>query len=167
MKCERHVHSIAQAAKKAGIAESLLQLWIETDKIKPSIEMSTRNVDFSKYPSAVRNAAKNLLGEDGEMHGWHRFIFSDDDIERLRSFVRRNGQSRARAEAQHIVGSDYSVQELASLWSLSTDTIRELFENESGVLVIGHNESRRKRGYRTLRIPEKVAERVRRRMSNP
>ena len=60
----------------------------------------------------------------------------------------------------------YSVQQLAARWNLSSDTVRKLFENEPGVLVIG-NEGRKysRRRYITLRIPESVAERVHRRLS--
>ena len=60
----------------------------------------------------------------------------------------------------------YSVRELGTRWNLSPDTVRKLFENEPGVLVIG-NESRKysRRRYITLRIPESVAERVHRRLT--
>ncbi|MGB6716920.1 MAG: hypothetical protein WBE47_08235 [Candidatus Acidiferrales bacterium] len=157
-----HVHSIAQAAKRAGISEGLLILWIETKRITPSIELSTRDVDFSKYPAAVRN----LLSEDRELWGWNRFVFTDEDIERLHRMVESTAQRRDKAEASHIAGTAYSPQELAALWGLSADTIRELFENESGVIVVGHSGNRRKRGYHTLRIPEAVAARVQKRLSN-
>ena len=60
----------------------------------------------------------------------------------------------------------YSVVELAELWNLSPDTIRKLFENEPGVLVLGENSTKLgKRRYTTLRIPESVAARVHRRLS--
>lgn len=60
----------------------------------------------------------------------------------------------------------YSVAELAERWNLSPDTIRKLFENEPGVLVIGeHSTKRGKRCYKTLRIPESVAARLHRRLS--
>ena len=57
----------------------------------------------------------------------------------------------------------YSVDELGKLWNLSADTVRRLFEREPGVLVIERGRSRNARRYRTLRIPESVAERVHRR----
>lgn len=60
----------------------------------------------------------------------------------------------------------YSPAEIAERWNLSADTIRKLFENEPGVLVIGASIRRRgKRRYMTLRIPEFVLERVHRRLS--
>jgi hypothetical protein len=60
----------------------------------------------------------------------------------------------------------YSVGELARRWNLSLDTIRRLFEDEPGVLVLGESSGKRgKRRYTTLRIPESVAARVHRRLS--
>jgi hypothetical protein len=60
----------------------------------------------------------------------------------------------------------YSPDELAKLWNLSTDTVRRLFEREPGVLVIEQAKTRARR-YRTLRIPESIAARVHRRLTNP
>jgi hypothetical protein len=57
----------------------------------------------------------------------------------------------------------YSTSELAHLWNLSERTIRRMFENEPGVLQLGSQETRFKRGYTTLRIPESVVLRVHRR----
>ena len=61
----------------------------------------------------------------------------------------------------------YTVAEIAKLWSLRADVVRRLFEREPGVLVIGDDAPRGKRRYATLRIPQSVAERVHRRLSNP
>jgi hypothetical protein len=58
----------------------------------------------------------------------------------------------------------YSVAELAKLWNLSKKTIRRMFENEPGVLQWGSQETRSKRSYVTLRIPETVALRLHRRL---
>ena len=52
----------------------------------------------------------------------------------------------------------YSPAEVAKLWCLDVETIRRLFENESGVLAL-----RARRRYTTLRIPQSVLERVYRR----
>jgi len=54
----------------------------------------------------------------------------------------------------------YTVAELAKLWRLSEDTIRRIFRNEPGVLVVGNQTERCKRRYITLRIPESAARRV-------
>jgi hypothetical protein len=58
----------------------------------------------------------------------------------------------------------YSVGEVAKFWGLSGNTIRRIFEKEPGVIEWGTTESRFRRGYRTLRIPESVMLRVHRRM---
>jgi hypothetical protein len=49
------------------------------------------------------------------------------------------------------------------LWGMSEDFIRRLFQRETGVVVFC-NPQKGKRVYRTLRIPESVAERVHRRL---
>lgn len=60
-----------------------------------------------------------------------------------------------------------TVKDIAEKWNLSEVAVRRLFVNEPGVLVIGRREeSRRKRVYRTLRIPESVLSRVRDRLAN-
>jgi hypothetical protein len=57
-----------------------------------------------------------------------------------------------QAEEKH-----FSVNELAALWNLDPDTIRPYFRNRTGVLKIARPETRRKRGYVSLRIPASVA----------
>ena len=69
--------------------------------------------------------------------------------------------------APAVMERHYSVDELSSLWNFAADTVRRLFEREPGVLVIERARSRNARRYRTLRIPESVAERVHRRLNNP
>jgi hypothetical protein len=54
----------------------------------------------------------------------------------------------------------YSVGEIAERWGLSEKIIRRMFEDEDGVLKWGSPETRRKRGYITLRVPESVMLRV-------
>jgi hypothetical protein len=68
----------------------------------------------------------------------------------------------ARFQERH-----FSVAEIAATWNLSREVIRRIFEKEPGVLVIGNDSTRCKRGYHTLRIPESVMERVHRKFSNP
>lgn len=60
----------------------------------------------------------------------------------------------------------YAVTEIAEMWNLSADKVRELFEHEPGVLVIGEKGSRHKRRYVTLRIPQTVLERLHTRLSS-
>ena len=59
----------------------------------------------------------------------------------------------------------YAPAELGELWNLSADTVRRMFEREPGVLVFENPVRSSSRRFRTLRIPESVAERVYRRLS--
>ena len=59
----------------------------------------------------------------------------------------------------------YSIIEISKLWALSQKTVRKIFENEPGVILWGTEETRHKRGYRTLRVPETVLQRVHRKLS--
>jgi hypothetical protein len=59
----------------------------------------------------------------------------------------------------------YSVTEVAKLWGLSENTIRRMFTGEPGVVEWGSEETRFKRAYKTMRIPESVLQRVHRRLA--
>ena len=54
----------------------------------------------------------------------------------------------------------FTVQQVAKMWNFGVDKVRELFQNEPGVLREGHDESRFRRAYYSLRIPESVVRRV-------
>ena len=56
----------------------------------------------------------------------------------------------------------YCVSEVAELWGLSERTVRRIFTDEPGVIKWENGETRFKRGYTTLRIPERVVQRVHR-----
>ena len=58
----------------------------------------------------------------------------------------------------------YTVAQLSKLWFFSESTIRRLFTKEPGVIKIAHQPTRVRRGYTSLRIPERVAQRVHRRL---
>jgi hypothetical protein len=64
-----------------------------------------------------------------------------------------------------VADQHFTPQELAKAWGVSTETIRQIFRDEQGVLKIGKPGTRAKRGYFTLRIPKEVAERVHRRLA--
>ena len=68
-------------------------------------------------------------------------------------------ESNIMAEERH-----YTPAELAEIWGVDVETIRNLFREEPGVLKIGRPGGKR-RGYITLRIPESVAERLHTRLS--
>jgi len=58
----------------------------------------------------------------------------------------------------------YSVIEISKLWALSQKTVRRIFEREPGVIQWGSTETRHRRGYRTLRVPETVLLRAHRKL---
>jgi hypothetical protein len=59
----------------------------------------------------------------------------------------------------------FTPQELSELWNVSVQTIRAIFQREEGVLKIGRDGTRSRRRYKTIRIPESVADRVHTRLS--
>jgi transcriptional regulator GlxA family with amidase domain len=77
------------------------------------------------------------------------------------SLVRSNNPSMGASVAFE---RHYCVAELAQLWGLSQRTIRRIFSNEPGVFKWESAETRFKRAYTTLRIPESVVQRVHRRL---
>lgn len=80
---------------------------------------------------------------------------------------RSSGEGVQKTPLARFQEPHYTVDEIATAWKLSRDTVRKIFEKEPGVLVFGSERSRRKRGYHTLRVPESVMERVHRRSCNP
>jgi hypothetical protein len=69
-------------------------------------------------------------------------------------------------EESHVMAEKhFTPAELAELWGVSVQTIRDLFKSEDGVLKIGSAGTRKRRAYKTLRIPHSVAERVHTRLS--
>jgi hypothetical protein len=59
----------------------------------------------------------------------------------------------------------FSVAEVAGMWAVSTDLVRDVFKDENGVLIVERPGTRTKRSYSTMRIPESVLERVYNRLS--
>lgn len=62
--------------------------------------------------------------------------------------------------SETIMEQHYTPVQLAKRWGLSATSVRELFRNEPGVIMIDRPEKMHKRGYVSMRIPESVAERV-------
>jgi hypothetical protein len=154
--------NIKHAASEVGISEGLLILWINTGKFKPSIEISTANNNLK----GTAKKAFESFAPDGEAFGWNRFQFTDSDVDRLRGMVEQTAQQKAKVEVNHVKGAAYTPQELAVLWSLSEDTIREVFKDEPGVIRITNKPTKKNRkAYTSIRIPEDVAARVQRRLS--
>ncbi len=58
----------------------------------------------------------------------------------------------------------FTVAELSRRWFFSENAVRRLFSGEPGVVKIARPRTRTKRGYTSIRIPERIAERVHRRL---
>ena len=114
---------------------------------------------------AIRYAILRAYAPDGEVFGWSRFTLTVGVVERLREMVEATATKKAKVESAHTKGSHYSVQELSQTWGIGVDKIRELFQDEPGVIKIQKPAKKGRRAYVTLRIPENVAERVQRRLS--
>ena len=87
--------------------------------------------------------------------------------ETVKDSGRPAGNESQKSEIAIFQERHYTVAEIAEILKLSRDVIRKMFEREPGVVVIGGEGSRSKRGYHTLRIPQSVAERVYRRLRIP
>jgi hypothetical protein len=85
-----------------------------------------------------------------------------------RSWSQRNAETKRDSQgtdsSAQAFERHYSVEELAGTWGMSVDFVRRLFLREAGVVVFWRQRPGR-RVYRTLRIPESVAERVHRMMT--
>jgi hypothetical protein len=54
----------------------------------------------------------------------------------------------------------YSVPQVSSMWGCSKGKVRQLFKDEPDVMRIGSGETRTKRSYFTMMIPETALRRV-------
>jgi hypothetical protein len=54
----------------------------------------------------------------------------------------------------------YTTAEVAKLWQVSQDTVRNIFRDVPGVVKIARPETRSKRTYTSFRIPQSVLETV-------
>lgn len=142
--------TVSEAAELANVKPTLLKLWLETGKFKPSIVGKSSNT----------------------MQGWETvYAFTETDIPRLVSFAK--AQEPATEPAKPVkafvddgVQENFTVAEIAALWKLSTDSIQRIFEDEPGVVTLGDKNPRGKRKRITLRIPRTVMERVKKSRSN-
>jgi len=59
----------------------------------------------------------------------------------------------------------YTIAEIAAMTGFSKQTVTRLFEREPGVLILARPEQKHKRGYRSIRIPRHIYERVVRKLT--
>jgi hypothetical protein len=58
----------------------------------------------------------------------------------------------------------YAPSVVAALWQLDVETIRRLFQDEPGVVILQAPAKKGRRSYKTIRIPQSVLERVHKRL---
>jgi hypothetical protein len=58
----------------------------------------------------------------------------------------------------------YAPSEVADLWKFNVETIRRLFQDEPGVMMLQAPVKKGRRPYKTIRIPQSVLERVHKRL---
>jgi len=141
------VFTVEEAAELADVKPSLLKLWLETDKFKPSSLAET-------------------MGLGGPIVTYY---FNESDIASLVQFAKSQGKQKPAKEGRFIDDGTletFTVAQIASMWQLSRDTIQRLFQDEPDVQVLGDKNPRGKRKRVTLRIPRAVMERVKKRRSN-
>lgn len=79
----------------------------------------------------------------------------------MQSAVPVAGQSRTgNANLELALEPHYTPQQIAKLWSVSTDTAIRIFRDEPGVITFGSDETVWSRKRKTLRIPHSVLVRV-------
>lgn len=147
------MYSVKEAARRGGISESLLLLWVETKRVRPASSQPSVNLPVPSRPHEVR--------EDFAVPAF--YAFDDKNIEQIRALAEKAQPKPPKTEAVIADKEFYSVADVALLWNLSPDSIRRIFSDEIGVITLGDGAARRgKRKRITLRIPREVVERVRR-----
>lgn len=99
------------------------------------------------------------------MPGWvltHMGTMPDEGLSEAHATVSLGGIGYGASAA---LERHYRPDELAETWGLSVKVIRQIFSSENGVLKMNRPETRNKRGYCTMRIPESVVVRVHKRLT--
>lgn len=109
-------------------------------------------------------------GTDAAMQELYKLLLKSEKFLNWKpEYARDEEKSRTDGDTEilacFVKDKHYTPSELAQLWGVSAKTIRQIFRDEEGVLKIGSNGTRTRRAYKTLRIPESVAERVHTRLS--
>jgi hypothetical protein len=73
--------------------------------------------------------------------------------------------TKKQPENQMALERHYTITEISELWHLDEKIVRRMFEHEADILAFGSTETRYKRRYRSVRIPESVMRRVHRKMT--
>jgi len=125
--------------------------------MKHRMSSKQANRESARHPAEVANRP----AENSESA-----IESVDAKDRVPANIQMNGVNGRKGPTTEETALErhYTVQEVSEMWHLDEKMIRRIFGDEPGVVDIGSNESRFRRAYRTLRIPESVLVRVHRRL---
>ena len=94
-----------------------------------------------------------------------RYDLAVEELRASSRFVHWEKSQSAEAGPSSAGGEKFwTPQELAKEWEVSAETVRIVFRKEPGILEFGDEGTRVKRAYNSLRIPNSVAERVRKRI---
>jgi AraC-like DNA-binding protein len=129
------VYSVKEAARRAGISEELLQLWVSTKRIQPAVNTPAVQLPVPDRPGEVR--------EDFAVPAF--YAFDERNIEQIRALAEKPTSKRGNPVTLPAAKDFYTVGEVAALMNLSPDTIRRLFADEAGVIPLGEDHPRGKR----------------------
>lgn len=112
--------------------------------------MLHRGRPWTSFPPLGADSLFNLREHkaEGRGKGVYTCVLANTQTE-------RNHRSPHPALERH-----YSIQEIAATWGLSTQTVTKYFADEPGVLKHCNTQTRKRRTYTTLRVPESVVIRV-------
>ena len=118
----------------------------------------TRSWEQAVRLAAVERMTRERIGEVLAAKGQSSFPPSTSTVAEPRSTS--SSQPPIVRPAHPMFEQHYTIGKLAKLWGFAADPIRPWFEGEPGCLVIQQPVKMHKRGYRAIRVPQTVAERV-------
>jgi len=111
---------------------------------------------------------RELLLRSREFIDWQPLLVNPSESAKPKPRTKSRTKAKPTSKAKPalgVSGHHYSPVELAEAWGVSVETVRSIFRGEPGVLKLGKNGTKYRRGYFTLRIPHEVAQRVHTRLS--
>jgi hypothetical protein len=103
----------------------------------------------------VSEEIRERLLRSTKFHDWDSLLVNPRTPAKSRTRTKTRIQPTPEVTERH-----YSVSEVARLWGISTDMVRDIFRKEPGVLSFRRPGTRTKRSYSTIRVPHSVLVRV-------
>jgi|SRR6185437_10374034 len=100
---------------------------------------------------------REMLLRSREFIDWQPLLVNPS--EQTRPVTKTKSRTRTKPTPEQ-TEKHYSVSEVARLWGISTDMVRDIFRKEPGVLKFRRPGTRTKRSYSTIRVPHSVLTRV-------